>query len=102
MERYFPHHNDTIKILSTIMLEYQKRFTTSIRDKIWSTISIGRECPDIDVVDRMLTKMVLQEQYGNPPEEKYRALNDFINGKILRSMQEKLVSPLNNYRHFAH
>ena len=46
--------------------------------------------PDIDAVDRTLTKMVLQEQYGNPPEEKYRARNDFINGKILKSMQEDL------------
>ena len=90
MERYFLHYNDTLKIFSTIRLEYQKRFTTSIRDKTWSTISIGRECPDIDAVDRMLTKMVLQEQYGNPSEEKYRARNDFINGKILKSMQEDL------------
>ena len=90
MERYFLHHNDTLKIFSTIRLEYQKRFTTSIRDKTWSTISIGRECPDIDAVDRMLTKMVLQEQYGNPSEEKYRARNEFINGKILKSMQEEL------------
>ena len=48
MERYFLHHNDIIKIFSTIRLEYQKRFTTPIRDKTWSTISIGRECPDID------------------------------------------------------
>ena len=102
MERYFLHHNDTLKVFSTIRLEYQKRFTASIRDKTWSAISIGRECPNIDAVDRTLTKMVIQEQYGNPPEEKYRARNDFINGKILRSMQEKLVSPLNNYRHFAH
>ena len=72
MERYFPHHNDTLKIFSTIRLEYQKRFTTSIRGKTWSTTSIGRECPDIDAVDRMLTKMLLQEQYANPPEEKCR------------------------------
>ena len=90
MERYFLHHNDTLKIFSTIRLEYQKRFTTSIRDKIWGTVSIGRECPDIDAVDRTLTKMVLQEEYGNPPEEKYRAWNEFINGKILKSMQEDL------------
>ena len=72
MERYFLHHNDTLKIFSTIRLEYQERFTTSIRDKIWSTISVGSECPDIDAVDRMLTKMLLQEQYANPPEEKCR------------------------------
>ena len=90
MERYFLHHNDTLKIFSTIRLEYQKRFTASIRDRTWSTISISRECPDIDAVDRTLTKMVLQEQYGNPPEEKYRARNEFINGKILKSMQEDL------------
>ena len=38
----------------------------------------------------MLTKMVLQEQYGNPSEEKYRARNEFINGKIFKSMQEDL------------
>ena len=90
MERYFLHHKDTIKIFSTISLEYQERFATSIRNKMWNTISIGRECPDIDAVDRTLTKMVLQEQYGNPPEEKYRARNEFINGKILKSMQEDL------------
>ena len=90
MERYFLHHNDTLKIFSTIRLEYQKRFTACIRDKTWSAISIGRECPNIDAVDRMLTKMVIQEQYGNPPEEKYRAWNEFINGKILKSMQEDL------------
>ena len=100
MDRYFLHHNDTLKIFSTIRLEYQERFTTSIRDKIWSTISVGSECPDIDAVDRMLTKMLLQEQYANPPEEKYRARNEFINGKILKSMCENLTSPLIDYHYF--
>ena len=58
MERYFLHHNDILKIFSTIRLEYQKRFTTSIRDKTWSTISIGRECPD----RCRRCEMVLREQ----------------------------------------
>ena len=58
MERYFLHHNDTLKIFSTIRLDYQKRFTTSIRDKTWSTISIGRECPD----RCRRCEMVLREQ----------------------------------------
>ena len=91
MERYFLHHNDTPKIFSTIRLEYQKTFTASIRDKIrgvpFLSVVSG---PYIDAVDRTLTKMVLQEQYGNPSEEKYRARNEFINGKIFKSMQEDL------------
>ena len=58
MERYCLHHNDTVKISSTIRLEYQKRFTASIRDRTWSTISISRECPD----RCRRCEMVLREQ----------------------------------------
>ena len=58
MERYCLHHNDIIKISSTIRLEYQRRFTASIRDRTWSAISISRECPD----RCRRCEMVLREQ----------------------------------------
>ena len=76
---------------STIRAEYQNTYTAEHRDRLWRDINIGRFCPDIRAADEIPTDMVLNEQYGNRPEERYRSSREFINHKILETLNEDVM-----------
>ena len=75
MERYCLHHNDIIKISSTIRLEYQRRFTASIKTNLECHF-YQSWCPD----RCRRCEMVLREQGGVISSAE----------KILESVQEDL------------
>ena len=91
MEGYFMNQSDVVSVFSTIRAEYQNTYTAEHRDRLWRDINTGRFCPDIRAADEMLTDMVLNEQYGNRPEERYRSSREFINHKILETLNEDVM-----------
>ena len=91
MERYFMNQSDVVSVFSTIRAEYQNTYTAEHRERLWRDINIGRFCPDIRAADEILTDMVLNEQYGNRPEERYRSSREFINHKILETLNEDVM-----------
>lgn len=91
MERYFMNQSDIVSVFSTIRAEYQNTNTAEHRDRLWKDTNIGGFCPDIRAADEILTDMVLNQQYSNRPEERYRSSREFINHKILETLNEYVM-----------
>ena len=91
MGRHFTDQSDVVSVFPTIGAEYQNTYTAEHRERLWRDINIGRFCPDIRGVNEILADMVLNERYGDRPEERYRSSREFINHKILESLNEDVM-----------
>ena len=91
MERYFINQSDIVSVFSTIRAEYQNTNTVEHGGRLWKDTNIGRFYPDIRAADEILTDLVLNQQHSNRPEERYRSSREFINHKILETLNEDVM-----------
>ena len=91
VEKHFMNQFDVVSVFPTICAEHQNTYTAEFGKRLWKDINIGRFCPDIRGTNGILTNVIRNEQYGNRPGGRYRSSREFINHKILETLNEGVM-----------